>query len=707
MNDLAGATRQIYWNVSGVWVMYALFAVALAFFAYGIFARIRSWKKGKPDGERFSDWGLRLKIALKELFLQNRVRGSLVPGLFHALVFYSFIVLTIATTVVFLDADFGAHLFRGYLYVVLTVGAELAGVLMLAGVAFALWRRVISKPRTIQSRGSDWVALSFVAVLVVTGFLTEGLRIAGAGDPWAWLSPVGWGVSMLFAGMSAPAIASVHKAVWWGHTVVAMAWIASIPYTKFFHLLSLPTNVFFSKIKPRGELRRIDIAALMESEDFDEETFRVGVERASDFTWKQRLDFDACVSCGRCEEVCPAFMTGSSFSPKTLVERNRDLVLGRIAGSSGGEGASAATGTQAAGGGDGKCAVEPAPPVVGVALDETFVWYCRTCTACTEVCPATIDHVDTLMEIRRNEVMMQGRVPHEAARALQLLENGGNPFGPPSTRSDFIEQSGARVVGAGEDVDVLVWIGCCTTYDPTKQKIASDLFKLLGACGITYGVLGEDERCCGDPARLIGDERLFQEIAKSQVEALNSRTFRVLLVNCPHCHNVLANEYRQFGGNYNVVHHTQFLHEMLWSGALRPVRGRKGRLVYHDPCYLGRYQRIFDAPREALRAVSSGHVVEIGKDYRERSLCCGGGGGHYWMDLNVGKERINNLRVDQAQAAGADTIVTACPYCHQMLNDSVKTRDLDGKIRVVDIASLVLEAVDVGKAAAKPPARED
>ncbi len=674
MNQLAHATRPIYWNITGIWMMYALFVAALAVFGYGILRRIRSWRQGRTDAERFSDWPLRLRLTLKELLFQKRVRGSLLPGLFHSLVFYSFILLVITTAVVFVDADLRIHLFRGWIYVALTMGAELAGVLMLVGAAIALWRRVVAKPSSLESCAADWIALAFIALLVVTGFLTEGLRIASAGDPWAWLSPVGWASSLMFVGLAKPAAAGAHRTLWWAHTALAMGWIASLPYTKFFHLLAIPTNVYFSKTKPRGELTRVDIAAIMES---DQEDLQVGVEKAADFTWKQRLDFDACVSCGRCEEVCPATLTGHPFSPKLLIQRSRDLVAGRIS----------------VNGADGGTP-HPAETIVGDALDKDFIWYCRTCTACMEACPAAIDHVDTLMEMRRNEFMIQGRVPHEAAQALRLLENTGNPFGRPAARTDFIEKNALRIVAPGEDVDVLFWIGCCTTFDPSKQKIATDLFKLLDVCGVSYGVLGEDERCCGDPARLIGDERLFQEIAKAQVEALNSRSFRVLLVNCPHCYNVLSNEYPQFGGSYKVVHHSQFLHEMLWNGALRPSHGRTSRIVYHDPCYLGRYQKIYDPPREVLGALPGGTVVEMGNDYRERSLCCGGGGGHYWMDLKAGKERINNLRVDQARAAGADTIVTSCPYCQQMLNDSVKSRELDEKIRVVDIASLVLETLD-------------
>jgi Fe-S oxidoreductase len=296
-----------------------------------------------------------------------------------------------------------------------------------------------------------------------------------------------------------------------------------------------------------------------------------------------------------------------------------------------------------------------------------------------------------LIDVRRNEVVMQGRLPGEAARALKMLERLGNPFGPQTDRIAWVQSMGIRDVRPGEKCDVIYWIGCCTTFDPTKQKIAQDLCRLLQHCGIEFGVIGQDESCCGDPARVLGQEALFQEIAKKQIAEIQKREFQVLLVSCPHCYNVLKNEYAQFGANLNVVHHSEFLHEMLWSGTLKPKAGEQRRTVYHDPCYLGRYQRIFDAPRQVLKAVPGMDLVEM-KSTRDVSLCCGGGGGHYWMDLKKG-ERINNLRVKQAEEAGASRIVTSCSYCMQMLNDSVKAMDLDEKIEVIDMASLVLQSL--------------
>lgn len=680
MPDLSQATRPIMWNVSPAWLMYVLFAAALAVFGYGLYKRIAFWRAGKADGERFSDWGRRLRLLLGELLLQRRVIGSRLPGLFHGMIFYSFLVLVVVTTVVALDYDFGTTFFRGWFYVFLTAAAEPAGVLILAGVGIAAWRRYVTRPTTIESTPGDAVALALLALIVVTGFLVEGLRVAVLGDPWAWLAPVGYGASFLFVGLSEEAGRTVHAALWWAHAVFAFGWIAAIPYTKFVHLLALPTNVFFQKLKPRGELARVDIEELTARDDFDESSFRVGIERAGDLTWKQRLDAEACVKCGRCDEVCPPLRASHPFSPQRLPAGHGEALRSAGPGIDGSGGQPAGTTGDA----------DPTA-LVGAAFDRDFIWHCRTCAACMEVCPAAIDHVDTFMEMRRNEVLIQGRLPPEAARMLKMMEAQGNPFGLQEDRTAWISGMGWRVVAPDEDCDVIYWIGCCTTYDPDKQAIAANMGRLLDRCGIQWGVLGADERCCGDPARLMGEERLFQETAKAQIDRIRRRRFRVLLTSCPHCYNVLRHEYRQFGAEFNVVHHTEFILDMLRRGDLKPRADRSRRITYHDPCYLGRYQRIYDAPREVLRAIPGASLLEM-QDSRERSLCCGGGGGHYWMDLKAG-ERINNIRVRQARDVGADTIVTGCCFCKQMLDDSVKLADLEDKVRVVDIATLVLNTL--------------
>jgi Fe-S oxidoreductase/nitrate reductase gamma subunit len=676
MYEIKDAVRPIMWNISGAWVMYLLVVVALGLFAYGAYRRWAHWREGKPDEERFSDWGRRLLLLLKELVFQKRVRSSRFPGLFHSLIFYSFLVLAITTAVVALDYDFGTTLFKGWVYVALTVASELAGVFILVGVGMAAARRLFRRPESLPSTGSDLWALALVAALVLTGYATEGLRIATLGDPWAWLTPVGGGFARLWGSPTEETGRQAHQVLWWGHTVLALGWIASIPYTKFAHLLSLPTNVLFSKLRPRGELKRVDVMKMLEAADVDESQIQIGVQKPTEFTWKQRLDFDACVSCGRCDEICPAVMAGHPFSPRRFVASCKDLVAG-------------STGLPT----DGDPAATQVPDIVGTAFDEEFIWYCRTCTACMEVCPAKVEHVDSLIEIRRNEIMMQGRIPTDAARALKSLESLGNPFGPQVNRVDWMKQMGLRIVGPGEECDVLYWAGCCVAFDPTKQRMATDLVRLLAHCGIEFGVLGADERCCADPARLLGEERLFQEMARRQVEELNKRKFKVLLTSCPHCYNALKNEFPQFGGNYRVVHHSEFIHEMLWNGELRPRFGESRTVTYHDPCYLGRYQGQYDSPRQVLEALPGTRFVEM-ENSRDKSLCCGGGGGHFWMDLKKGR-RINNLRVQQALDARAEVIVTGCAYCMQMLSDSIKTMDAEDRLSVADLSTLALRSVGI------------
>lgn len=677
MGALSEATRPILWNISAAWLMYLLMFVALGVFAFGVQARVAAWRRGRAANERLGDWGRRLGLLIRDLAFQRRVRGARYAGIFHCALFYAFAVLLVTTFVVALDYDLGTSLFEGALYVALTVASEAAGVLVLFGVGMALWRRLARRPTTLPREPGDVWPLALLAGITITGFLVEGLRIATLGDAWAALTPVGQLAALPFEGLSESAGRTVHAALWWAHTTLALGWIASIPYSRFFHLLALPTNVFFAKLGPRGALRREDVAALMAREDLDGADLRLGTQTVEDLTWKQRLDLDACVSCGRCEAVCPAFAAGLPFSPRQYVAKLRTLV----------------SQADLHGGDD---AIEPRDArfaLVGGAFDERFVWLCRTCMACMEVCPAAIDHVDSLIEVRRNEVMMQGRAPADAGRTLRSLEVKGNPFGPQSDRVSWTEGLGVRVVKPGEHVDVLFWVGCCVAFDPTKRRIAEDLCRLLARCGIDFGVLGADERCCGDPARVLGDERLFQKIAKAQVELLSRRSFQVLLTSCPHCYNVLENEYPQFGADFDVVHHSEFLHEMLWGGELLPDLGLARRVVYHDPCYLGRYQKMYDAPREVLRSLPGVDVVEM-KDNRERSFCCGAGGGHYWMDLHEASDaRVNNLRVEQAQSAGADTIVTACAYCKQMLDDAVKQKDLDEAVEVIDIATLVARSL--------------
>ena len=656
--------------------MYLLFFLALMVFAYGIYRHIAFWKGGRPDEERFTHPGRRLWSLLKAAVIQKKTFNTVYPGIFHALLFYSFLALLLTTAVILLDYDFGFSLFSGWVYLALSMAAEAAGILMLIGIGMALWRRYVQKPHTLDTSKGDTWCLVLLAGIVITGYAAEGVRMAVVVDPWSWVSPLGSLFSAFFVKIPADVSKDLHAVVWWFHTTLVMVWIAILPTTKFFHMLVVPANAYFKKTRPAGEFSRVDIQALLENEDLDEDAFNIGVGRISDCTWKQRMDFDACLNCGRCDAVCPANRAGQPLSPKTFIQRMRDLAF---------ENGMATK--------DREDRHNRPQALIPHVFDENFIWRCRTCLACVEICPAHIEHLDTLIEIRRNEVSMQGRLPVQASQCLKTMESLGNPFASQNERVKWMNSLEVPVIQPGGSCDVLYWIGCFTALDPSKQKIAADLCELMKKIGVDFGVLGEEENCCGDPARVMGEENMFQMMAKEQVARLNQRKFKTLLVSCPHGYTVLKNEYPQFGGHYNVIHYTAFIYQMIINSDLTITAGNRRVVAYHDPCYLGRYQSIYEAPRKLIDRIPNIKRVEM-SDNKNKSLCCGGGGGHFWMDFKEG-DRINNLRVQQALDADADTIVTACPFCHHMLDDSVKLLNLEDQIEVVDIGTLIRDCINI------------
>lgn len=704
----AAASRELMWNMGTVThvLMYALMVVSFVLFWFGLRARIRAWRAARPAGERTGDWGRRAWILIRETLLQRMTRERFLPGIFHSLIFYSFVVLFVTTLIVMVDMDFGIDIYHGPFYLGVTLAADLAGAFFLIGLAVAALRRYVWRPSFLpENKPADAVILSILAGLVVTGFLAEGARIRfhPEGDPWRAYSPVGSLVASLLGGLGPSGGRALHFATWWVHALGTFAMIALIPHTKFFHMLAIPTNQLLSKLAPKGSLQRVDIEALLSAEDAPED-FSIGVADASHLTWRQRLDLDACIECGRCDDACPARAAGQALSPRRLITETRDHLQKEER--SRRRASRAAAGAATAGGA--AAASAPAPdasapaaepiPVMGalgtVLAEEQFVWHCRTCHACQTHCPAAIEHVDLFMELRRAEVMMAGKIPGDAGRALKTMETQGNPFGAQAERMDFVTKLGIPVVGPGEETDVLLWIGCGITFDPQKHQIAEDMVAILRHLGVSFGHLGRDETCCGDPARVLGDENLFQSAAKQTIEALKSRRFGTLLVLCPHGYNVFKNEYPQFGGVFPVKHHSELLAEYLRAGRLRMASRVEATVAYHDPCYLGRYQGIFAAPREVLRAVPGLKLREM-RHHHAESFCCGAGGGHFWMDIDAGPQRTYTLRVDEAVAAGAGEIAVGCVFCYQMLVDGVKGRDLDEKMAVVDVASYVRRGLGI------------
>ena len=643
-----------------------------------------------------------------------------VPGRMHTLVLWGFMVLLFTTTMVFIDHDLGIRIYNGDFYLAVTLLSDLFGAFLLVGILMASHRRYVRRPDRLHNRPADAILLGALAALVVQGFLLEALRIHVTHDPWRWYSPVGLLVSLPFADLSERSARGLHFAVWWLHAVTVFACIALLPYTKFLHILASSANLFFRQIeRPKGALSNPgDLEKILESAAENDSEFRVGVSSLSDLTWKQRLDLDACTSCGRCQEVCPAYRSGKILSPKWMILDLRDHMLlaeggndpvGKLdhhllksllltdrsllprdeAGHIVDETRAANPLVQRAAKSIG---ADVGAKIGGEVVDEDVFWSCTTCRACMEVCPVGIEHVDIIVEARRSMALMEGNIPSEAQASLRAIETRGNPFGPAADRANWTQGLDVRILQPGDAVDVLYWVGCISSFDKRKQKIARSLAKILNTAGLNWGILGESECCSGDPARRLGEENLFQTLAKRNTGTLQSVSFKTLVSNCPHCFNTIKNEYPDVTPGerpFRVVHHSQFIRELLAERRIRVDAQATKDLTYHDPCYLGRYNDTYEEPREVL--VKLGGRVKEMRDSKERGLCCGAGGGHYWFDMKVG-QRINTLRIDQAAETGAPLVATGCPFCLQMMEDGAKLTNRE-HINVRDIAELVADAL--------------
>lgn len=731
------AQREILWNVgtpANVISMYLLMVVALLIGAIGVYRHFELWSSGKPDPTRTGRWDKRFDDFFSFGFAQRGVIREKSAAIFHTLIYVGFLVLLFTTTMVFIDNDLGIRIYKGEFYLAVTILSDLFGLGLLIGCLLAAHRRFVKKIDKLHTRLQDWLLLGVLALLIVQGFLLEGLRIRVTDDPWALYSPVGLLVAKFFWALSKEAGALLHYYIWWFHTITVFACAAIFPYSKLFHIFASSANLFFkNNFRPKGALKNPgDLEKLMESAGDD---FLVGTATIRDYTWKQLLDLDACTSCGRCQDNCPAYLSGKALSPKWLIldTRNHALALQSadkvvqsrvpaplraidnsltknllLAGSgvNFGNGSEDKVGATAAG------EYRSANPLVqnsvlslgasldqrisGEVMDPAVFWACTTCMACVEACPVGINHVEQIVENRRNMVLMQGEVPTEAQKTLRAIETRGNPLGAPEDRIKWLEGLNVRVLKPGDEVDYLYWVGCISSFDPRKQKIARSLVTLMNKAGLSFGILGTAEGCSGDPARRLGEENLFQTVAKSTIELLRSVSFKTLVANCPHCFHTIKNEYPDFGdiGNgrsIEIVHHSALLKRLLDEDKLT-LKDSDEEFTFHDPCYLGRYNDEYDAPRETLKKAKGLKIIEMERS-RERGMCCGAGGGHFWMDLKVG-ERVNVLRANQAAETGTSTVATACPFCMQMMEDGMKLTNREDQIKVRDIAEVLVEKLD-------------
>ncbi|HEX2699791.1 MAG TPA: heterodisulfide reductase-related iron-sulfur binding cluster [Acidimicrobiales bacterium] len=693
-HEAEGTGRTVFTNVPGPVqaVFYVLSAVLVVSVGVQFGRRVRNWQRGGSEARPTTrDTAARRLRRFRQGVLMGTVARDRAAGIMHSLLYFPFLVLFAVTVILEIDhlvperfTFLHDDVYRAYSLV-----GDVAGAAFLVGVVWALARRYGGRHFRLRTktRPEDAVVLGTFLVIAVTGPLVEGMRIALDRRPGfeRW-SVVGWPLSALFDGLAASTLSAAHQVAWVVHVLGFLAFLVLLPETKLRHMVTSPLNLYLSdRDRPVGAMTAMPDLTTTALDRF-------GAGAVEDFTWKQLLDTDACTVCGRCTEVCPAQLTGKPLDPREIV-----LKVGQVM-------AESATG--AAGG--------PLSPVVGheaaltVTASDLFaritpeeLWACTSCRACDEVCPVDIEILDKILDMRRYLTLMESEFPAELGRTFRSMENSDNPWAmDQSTRGSWTAAlpEGVPVVDATGpfEHEYLYWVGCAGSFDDRNRKVTVATATLLHRAGVDFAILGPLERCTGDPARRTGNEYLFQMLAGSNVATLNGMGVRKIVTQCPHCFNTLANEYPQLGGTYDVVHHSQLLESLLTEGRLDLGDARLDqRVTYHDSCYLGRHNGVYEAPRRVLGSLKGIEIVEMGRSGAD-GMCCGAGGGRMWMEEHTGK-KIGTERAAQALATGASRVATACPFCAVMIDDGVKETGRDDVV-VQDIAVHLLEALQQGRA---------
>jgi Fe-S oxidoreductase len=651
------------------------FLVLLVLLAAGLFSRradqLRRFVMLGQPAERFDDLGRRVVQETTVVLGQRKLLQRFLPGIMHAFIFWGFLVLL--TTIV---EAFGEVFRRSFAIPLigrsgwLGLVQDVFSVLVMVGLAVAVFIRKVQKPD--RFKGSHMEEADFILLMILGIMLTlvalNSARIALRinESPAAW-TPVSNALAPLFRHMTHHAQEAFERVFLWGHIVLVLGFLAYIPYSKHLHIFASEPNVFFANTKARGRLRPLHI----DLEKMDGRDLRLGAATIEDLTWKEMLDLYSCTECGRCQSVCPAWNTGKPLSPKLIVMNLRDHLFEK--------------GPEILAAQKRRKEVEKVPLNPNVIEDEV-IWDCTTCGACMQECPVDIEHIDHIVDMRRNLVMGESRFPQEAGLLLRNLESSSNPWGQPQAqRGAWADGLGVRVLEDGVAPEYLYWVGCAGSFDDRAKQISRAVVDVLEKAGVAFAILGSRELCNGDPARRLGNEYLFQELAKQNIATLQAAGVRKIVVNCPHCFNTLKNEYPDFGGNYEVIHHSELFARLISEGRLRPTEQVDEVLTYHDPCYLGRHNGVYDEPREILERIP-GLVAREMPRHRERGFCCGAGGSRMWMEERIGK-RINMERTEEAISTGAETMGVACPYCLIMLDDGAKAKG--GGLKVLDLAQVL------------------
>ncbi len=666
--------REVFGNIPSVVVTLFYFAVA-AFLGVSIYLfaqRAQSWERGGWE-QRRGQWKVRANRFVNALTMRT-VMEDPTAGVMHSLIYWGFIILFLGTVTLEIDhlAPGGLKFLRGWFYQGYSAILDLAGLVFLAGLSWAAFRRYWQRPWRVRSktRPEDAWILGVLAAIAVTGFLTEAARIALEGRPsfevWSF---VAYPLSDVISQSSA---SGLHQTFWITHAALFVVFLVMLPVTKLRHMITTPVNLaLLPRDRPKGAMR--EMPNLLEATDIE----TVGASRVEDFTWKQLFDTDACTICGRCTEVCPANQTGKPLDPREIV-----LKLGQVAADT--YGISPPVSVEAE--------LTVSSDLVFERITAEELWACTTCRACDEACPAGLEIVDKILDMRRYLSLMEAEFPSELVKTYLNLENSSNVYGADqSTRGDWRDELDFEVKMLGEPgvtAEYLYWVGCAGSFDDRNRKVTISTARLLHEAGVDFAILGPRELCTGDPARRTGNEYVFQGLALQNIETLNDLGVQKVVTQCPHCFNTLGNEYPQFGGNYEVIHHSELLMSLVSDGKIKPKSSTQS-ITFHDPCYLGRHNDVYAAPRDVVDAV--GTRVEMPRT-GSKSFCCGAGGGKMWFEETTGK-RVNIERTEEAVATGADVIATGCPFCFVMLDDGIRDLGVEEQVIVKDLATLLEEQV--------------
>ncbi|PKM76800.1 MAG: FeS-binding protein [Firmicutes bacterium HGW-Firmicutes-15] len=692
--------REVGANIPYEWLIYIFMFIPITIFLFGMWKKIEVWMLAKGEIHRNDKIYERVVSFVVNTFAQAKVIKKPLAGWMHFFLFWGFFILAMAAGVDAVHNAIKWPKLQGLSYIGMSWVVDVTGFLALIGVLVLVYIRYVQKPdRLNDTKSADGWLLLLIFVILLTGYVIEGARIAAqiAQTPFLeqvpyekYSSPFGWLFASLFSSTSVDSILMWHRVLWWFHMAIAFLFIALVPFTKLWHIFAGMFQYFFRDLEPSANRM---VYGIEEAESF-------GVEKIEDFGWKDLLDLDACIRCGRCQENCPAFNTGKALNPKlTLIQAMKKHLDEKVPYLLASKGHSEHDEEMAM--------TDEAAADVNV-MDQSLIydvvtshviWDCTNCRACMEHCPMYIEHIPKITEFRRNLVMWQGDMPGEAQAAFTNMERNYNPWGVGwAGRAEWLNERGVRdivnlIPEDGKEFEYLLYAGCAVSFDDRYKRVGEALVRLLDKAGVSFGYLGKEEFCCGDSARRLGNEYLYQTLANQNLESFNNYGVKKIIVVCPHGYNTLKNEYPQMGGKFEVYHYTEILAKLVAEGKLKPSKSLGTKISYHDSCFLGRHNDIYDQPRAILKA-AGGSIVEIEKS-KNFGFCCGAGGGRMWLEEDAfeGYKRINDTRTDQLLVPNPQMIVTNCPFCLTMISDGVKGAEAEENTKVFDVAEVLWQSM--------------